>query len=345
MFLSVIIPVYNAEKYLAECIESCLLQHFDKQQYEIICVDDGSSDRSRQVVHKYQKAAQPIRLIEQNHGGVSCARNAGIEAAKGDYIWFVDADDFVQDGSFAKLYACTEQRDYDQISFAHYEFEEQLSSEEQKMKKGETLAPNTTPAGWNIWESIFRRTFLLEHEIRFRPGISYGEDGLFGFEFQYFSPVQFGIGDVLYFYRRNSASATRNKTKEADAARQKSSYLIAKIMIEYAKKAEQNSRSSSFQVRTAKLMPLVRTITISAAALPKDERHEIINEMKSFKLYPLFLYRKPRDYFPKKVHMSHAYLGVKGRILDVLNFYSTTSAGFHILVLANNLLKRNGASI
>ena len=344
MFLSIIIPCYNAEKYLAECIESCLSQDFDKQQYEIICVDDGSSDKSRDVVRKYQTADYPIHLIEQNHGGVSRARNTGIASAKGDYIWFVDADDFVQDGSFSRLLSYSEQGKYDQISFAHYEFEEQLSSEEQERKRNGTLSLNTTPAGWNIWESIFRRAYLFEHNIRFRPDISFGEDGLFGFEFQYFSPVRSTFKDVLYFYRRNSASVTRSRTKEAKAARQHSSYLIAQIMIEYAIKARQNTISASSQERIATLMPLVRTITISAAELPQPERSKIIEELKAADLFPLFLYRNPKDFFPKKIHMSHAYMGIKGRVLDILNFYSTTAIGFHFLVFMKKLINRNGAS-
>ena len=345
MFLSIIIPCYNAERYLAECIESCLSQEFDKHQYEIICIDDGSSDKSREVVRAFQNGNYPIQLIEQKHGGVSRARNAGIEAAKGDYIWFVDADDFVQDGSFAKLFACAAGGEYDLISFSHYEFEEQLNDEELKHKQKDTLLPNTTPAGWNIWESIYKRSYILEHEIRFRPDISYGEDGLFGFEFNYFSLTRCTLENVLYFYRRNSASATRSKTKSASAAKQKSNYLIAQIMTEYAKKTKQETMKASSQVRTAHLMPLVRTITISAAVLPKRERSEILKKLKSADLYPLFLYRKPKDFFPKQIHMSHAYMGWKGRILDILNFYSTTSVGFHVLVLVNKLLKRNGASL
>ncbi len=344
MFLSIIIPCYNAEKYLSECIESCLSQDFDKRQYEIICVDDGSSDNSKDVVRKFQTVDRPVHLIEQNHCGVSRARNTGIESANGDYIWFVDADDFVQDGSFSILYAYAMQGEFDQISFAHYEFENQLSSEEQAKKQDGTLLMNTTPVGWNIWESVYRRSFLLEHNVRFRPDISYGEDGLFSFELQHFSPVRFKIEDVLYFYRRNSASATRSKTKEAETARQKSSYMIAQIMTEYAKKAKQKTMHSSHQERIAALMPLVRTIAISAAALPQPERTEIIKELKSADLFPLFLYRNPKDFVPKKIHMSHTYMGFKGKVLDILNFYATTAVGFHLLIFVKKLINRNGAS-
>ncbi len=345
MFLSIIIPVYNAEKYLAECIESCLSQDFDKQQYEVICVDDGSFDKSRDVVRKYQTAGYPIQLIEQNHGGVSRARNTGIASAKGDYIWFVDADDYIQDGSFSKLLSYAEHGEYDYISFSHYEFEEHLSEMEWRQKQNHSLLPNTTPAGWNIWESLYKREFILAHNIRFRPGISYGEDGLFGFEFSYYSPVRCYIEEVLYFYRRNNASATRVSTEESKLARQKSSYLIAKIMTEYAIQAKTDTINSSNEERTAVLMPMVRRITIPAAELPKQQRSEIIQKLKSAGLFPLFLYRKPKDYFPQKIHMSHAYMGMKGKMLDVLNFYSTTSVGFRLLIIANNIYKRIGASL
>lgn len=96
MFLSFIVPVYNAEKYLNECISSLLQQDIPANDYEIICVNDGSTDGSLEILRTYENQYTNIVVIDKENGGVSAARNAGLDAACGDYVWMVDADDFIQ---------------------------------------------------------------------------------------------------------------------------------------------------------------------------------------------------------------------------------------------------------
>ena len=91
--LSIIIPVYNVEKYIGRCIESCLKQDLPRDEYEILIVNDGSSDDSMNVVRQYARQYDNIRILEQNNAGPSVARNKGIQAAKGEYVWFIDSDD------------------------------------------------------------------------------------------------------------------------------------------------------------------------------------------------------------------------------------------------------------
>ena len=91
--ISVIVPVYNAETYLPQCIESILRQ--DYEDLELLLVDDGSSDKSVPICEEYGRRSEKIRVLAQKNSGVSAARNKGIENAKGDYIVFVDADDYL----------------------------------------------------------------------------------------------------------------------------------------------------------------------------------------------------------------------------------------------------------
>ena len=100
--LSIIIPIYNSEKYLDECINSILSQEF--QDFELILVDDGSSDRSPLICDKYSKQDTRISVIHTKNGGVSKARNHGIERSTGIYIAFVDADDMVNPRMYSTLY-------------------------------------------------------------------------------------------------------------------------------------------------------------------------------------------------------------------------------------------------
>lgn len=93
--LSIIVPVYNTEKYLETCLESLLNQDIEKSMYEVICVNDGSTDGSLAILQEYAKQYDNIILIDKENEGVSIARNVGMEKAQGDYVWFIDADDWV----------------------------------------------------------------------------------------------------------------------------------------------------------------------------------------------------------------------------------------------------------
>ena len=100
--ISVVIPVYNAEEYIIECIESLLGQTL--KECEFIFVNDGSNDGSQQIIERYKLLDSRIKLINQENQGVSCARNNGLKIALGEYIGFVDADDFIEEEMYEVLY-------------------------------------------------------------------------------------------------------------------------------------------------------------------------------------------------------------------------------------------------
>ncbi len=91
--ISIIVPIYNVEKYLRRCLDSLLIQYF--KDIEIIAINDGSTDLSLQILNEYAIKDDRLKIIDQSNGGVSSARNAGIDAASGEYIGFVDPDDWV----------------------------------------------------------------------------------------------------------------------------------------------------------------------------------------------------------------------------------------------------------
>ena len=111
--ISVIVPVYNVERYLPRCIESILKQTYTN--FELILVDDGTPDRSGIICDRYAEKDSRIRVIHKENGGVSTARNAGIDAAKGEWITFVDSDDWVSVKYLELLAECLDQNDYDLI--------------------------------------------------------------------------------------------------------------------------------------------------------------------------------------------------------------------------------------
>lgn len=100
--ISVVVPVYNVEKYLPKCLDSLLAQTW--QELEIIVVDDGSPDNSWDIMQEYARRDSRVRLIRQKNGGLSAARNAGVEAARGEWIGFLDSDDYVAPEMYERLY-------------------------------------------------------------------------------------------------------------------------------------------------------------------------------------------------------------------------------------------------
>ena len=130
MFLSLIIPIYNAEKYLPECLDSLLAQDLPAEEFEIVCVNDGSKDDSLSVLQNYAASYPNIRIINKENGGVTTARNAGLEAALGEFIWFIDADDLIKENCLGRLKALVPEKGCDRIVFGAYEFMDTLTEEE-----------------------------------------------------------------------------------------------------------------------------------------------------------------------------------------------------------------------
>ena len=103
MKISLIVPVYNVEKYIEKCLLSCLKQDIPQSDYEIIVVNDGSPDSSLAIAERIAAAATNIIIVSQKNGGLSAARNTGLKIAKGDYIWFIDSDDTIKENCLKSI--------------------------------------------------------------------------------------------------------------------------------------------------------------------------------------------------------------------------------------------------
>lgn len=115
--LSIIIPIYNVEQYLRKCVESLLAQDIPSSEYEIILVDDGGQDKCPQICDDYAAAHKNIQVVHKENGGLSAARNSGIEVAQGEYLMFVDSDDYIEPNVLGGLMAQVEQDDLDVLRY------------------------------------------------------------------------------------------------------------------------------------------------------------------------------------------------------------------------------------
>lgn len=210
--LSIIIPIYNAEEYLEECLESVINQEVPFDEYEIICIDDGSTDNSNSILEKYNKIIDNLTVFYQNNNGVSSARNKGIKLAKGDYIWFVDADDFISKNAIELLLPIIKEDLFDRVVFSYY-----TTFFTYKDYVGNSMVVNQLNArttDGSVCTSVYKKQFLIYNCIMFREGIDAGEDNLFNYELNKMNGKQKTIDDAIYFYRVNEYSVTKSSSNE-----------------------------------------------------------------------------------------------------------------------------------
>lgn len=218
--LSFIVPFYNVESYIEDCIRSLYNQDFPKVEYEVICVDDCSPDNSRSIIERLQKEYPTLKLvchdINKKLGG---ARNTGLREASGKYIWFVDSDDFIEKNVLKKLISIAE---YENLDILHFDYsnypQENVSAkriipETSVMSGVEMLLGNTLM--WDVdlitaWQKIYKRQFLMDNNLFFAENIMF-EDNDFAIATLAYSQRVKHVNINAYFYRNNANSITRVK--------------------------------------------------------------------------------------------------------------------------------------
>ncbi len=215
MKLSLILPVYNVEKYVEQCILSCLNQDIPKSDYEIIIVNDGTKDNSLEIVMNIAKQYNNITVVSQENAGLSAARNKGLSLAKGDYVWFIDTDDYIQEnclrGVIDRLYSA----DLEALSISAANFYDDGVRERKTrynsnkdIKTGEeTLL--TANYGVCAQFTIYKVEFLTTHNLRFMVGI-FHEDNEFTPRAYYYLNRVSSYDEIIYFVRQNPDSITRS---------------------------------------------------------------------------------------------------------------------------------------
>lgn len=187
MKLSIVVPVYNVEKYLNRCVDSLLKQNLQESEYEIILIDDESEDTSGQIAEQYAEKYNNITVIHQKNKGLSGARNTGLRASTGEYVLFVDSDDWLIENTVQNLLNIAMRNKLD-VGVADFKevYEDGRIVENtikpircrgvmtgdqyflEGMKKGSSLKC--------VWKSIYRRDFLIENDLYFREGYNHEDE-------------------------------------------------------------------------------------------------------------------------------------------------------------------------
>ncbi len=221
--ISFIIPCYNVEKYISECLDSILNQNFT--DFEILCINDGSTDSTLEILDKYRKNDVRILVIDQDNQGQSVARNVGIEQAHGEWIWFVDSDDCIEENCLYRISELIHDNEIDLISFMNsyiFETEEFERSTDKVHRYGEyKLIYNGTELysefkknnEWYVapWRYVINTKFLRNSTIKFYPGI-FAEDMLFSTD-MFFSAKSILVSkESFYKYRvRENSTLTSSR--------------------------------------------------------------------------------------------------------------------------------------
>lgn len=216
--ISVIIPVYNSEKYLNKCLTSILTQTYSN--IEVIIINDGSNDNSLSICEKFKEKDNRIRIITQENKGVSYSRNRGIREALGDYIMFVDSDDFISNNYIELMYKETSQNNYEVcisgMTFCD-ENEKVIKTELYKNYNIELNFGEIIPSIINTiyfcssCKTLFKRDIILKNKILFNNKLKFGEDFKFSFDALRNSKKTGYLSFAGYFYRENRNSSTQNK--------------------------------------------------------------------------------------------------------------------------------------
>lgn len=263
--LSIIVPVFNVEGYLKRALDSILMQS-SPINYEIVLIDDGSSDNSGAICDEYQNNFSNVCVRHIENNGVSEARNLGISLSRGNYLFFMDPDDFVSEDFFEKIFPNLNDK-WDVLCFGYNEIKENkdtiLSCRPHLYTHCGLLGKNEfrnefielfkTDMMYNVWSRIYNKSFILKHDIKF-PSKPIGEDTSFNFQvYRHLNTIQF-IDSTLYNYIAGRSGSALT------------SFHPRRIEIQLDELQALQQLLEKFQIEDASLIQEIKTKIIVSAA-------------------------------------------------------------------------------
>ncbi len=228
--VSIIVPTYNVEMYLEECLESIRRQTL--HDIEIICINDGSTDRSLEILQRYAENDNRFVIVDKENGGYGIAMNIGLDKATGEYIGIVEPDDYVPLGMYEDLYKVANENKLDFVKADFYRFTTNAVTQDMHLvynhldKTGENYnqvvnpseKPELTKFIMNTWSGIYSRDFLEKHHIRHHetPGASFQDNGFFWQTFIYAKRAMF-LDKPYYMNRRDNPNSSVNSKEKVYA--------------------------------------------------------------------------------------------------------------------------------
>lgn len=216
MILSIIIPVYNVGGYLKQCVESALSQNIPDSDYEIILVNDGSTDGSLIIAEEFSRKYNHISLYSQRNMGLSAARNTGLNYAKGDYVWFVDSDDFIEKNCLKDIVDQLNNNQLEGLRLRPVRYCNGICDYDNRLilngiVTGLMCLEKRKSYREAVWLTIYKRRFLEKYGLRFMVGKIHEDNEFTPKAYYYMKRLKF-LDKHYYYYRFNSSSLTKNNT-------------------------------------------------------------------------------------------------------------------------------------
>ena len=219
--LSIIVPFYNVEKYIERCIRSLYNQDIPLKDYEVICVDDCGTDQSRAIVESLQREYPTLKLITHEHNKkLGGARNTGLKAAKGEYVWFVDSDDYIQPKCLSVLLRVAQTKQLEVLQFDYCTIAKDITKNitldiDNRIYSGEDFVDHISETTWyyyipSVWHKLYKRKFLIDNALWFPEGVMY-EDTDWSFNMLSKTIRMAYTPKMGYCYRINETSITHSK--------------------------------------------------------------------------------------------------------------------------------------
>ena len=294
MLLSIIVPVYNVEKYLRKCVDSLLTQDLPPEEYEIILVDDGSTDQSGTICDEYAAGHPIVKAMHQQNGGLSAARNNGVAVAQGRYVQFVDSDDYLEPNVLKALVEKMETDRLDVLRFNYRNVNERY----------EVIEPNKDPKRWAnyssevcdgqtflnerlgpscyAWQFMVRRALLTD--CLFKEGV-YFEDAEWTPRMLLKAKRVTSTGMMVYNYLLRLGSITQSVEEKKKRKLLADKFLLIDSL--------QKQMESAVDGRWFKGMIAQNVVSIFSFVCTHfyEERKMVVSELKSRKVFPLSTYQ------------------------------------------------------
>ncbi|MCD7921114.1 MAG: glycosyltransferase [Clostridiales bacterium] len=309
--ISFVIPIYNNETYVAQCIESLCRQK--EREIEILLVDDGSTDQSGEICRAYAEKDCRIRVFHQSNQGANTARNKGLAEAKGEWICFVDGDDYVE-GNLCSVLLPYLRPEYDMIIYSYYRIfgkvQKRVRSARKEIELGKRDFEDMQIAAMNclgpyrfnascldavsVWNKIYRKEFLEQHHLCFIPELRKLQDLTFNLKVYDFAEHGLYLNAALYNYRINASSVSNRYQPDIVEKFQQ----IHRFLIPFVEE-KQDSRLQ--EVLWERIATHMRTCTVLYFCNRKNRKPYAERKQDFF----IFLEQEPFATARQKVHVTH----------------------------------------
>lgn len=285
--ISVIIPVYNVEKYISNCVESVLNQTY--ANFEVILVDDGSPDNSGAICDKYAMKDSRVRVIHKQNKGVSAARNTGIDESRGEYICFIDSDDWIEATYLEDFVKCGLKpngiiysgitNDYDD---GRHTAACQYENESTELNLGDFIVRHRLIHNGYPWAKALCRKTIIDHNLRFDTNISFHEDHLFVLNYLQYAESLGTVSNLGYHYMHHGGGQSLSSKKHKPSNLAYAGSLLIEVIDKLLK---QYCINNAVYIRKAYTDNALNHIMIALLQTTKTEEPAILKEYNSMKEY------------------------------------------------------------